>query len=328
VAGQHAPPAPPEHPRRSRGRVWRDETQHAARTQHLPDLGQGADRIGEVLEHVDHEHGVEGAGVKAGLLQVALKHVKAKVPGPPHSPVRQLDALGAPAAAAGLVEQQPDPTTDVQDQGRASFAEIGAGRRQKLPAGRAAGSLLGDVRLVDHLGVRSLQLALDHPGLENPTARAAVQLRLLARVVTGRGDLLAGGGGGRALVGQRQLGGAADPAGRGGQSRPSLSFWVEDSQRWRVGPRLRLVHLWRRPTAAATTRVNQVSTPSAKPMLSAAMWGRSPADLTGGAAASRPSDRRHPARVSFGSSGGRRVVMVGGSATGLAVAGPPLDRGH
>jgi hypothetical protein len=32
------------------------------------------------------------------------------------------------------------------------------------------------------------------------------------------------------------------------------------------------MHLWRRPIAAATTRVNQVSTLSAIPMLSAAMW--------------------------------------------------------
>jgi hypothetical protein len=46
---------------------------------------------------------------------------------------------------------------------------------------------------------------------------------------------------------------------------PSLSLQAEDSQRRRVGPGRRLVHLWRRPTAAATTRVNQVSTPSAMP---------------------------------------------------------------
>ena len=180
------------------------------------DRGQGADRIGKVLQHVDHEHGVKGAGGKAGLLQVALEHVKAEVPGPSHPPVGQLDALRAPAAAAGLVEQQPDPTADVEDQGRAIIAEMGAGRRQKLPAGHAAGSLLGDVRLVDHLGVRGLQLALHHPSLENPTTWAAMQLRLLARVVAGRGDLLAGWRGGRALEGQRQLGGATDPTGAGG----------------------------------------------------------------------------------------------------------------
>ena len=328
VAGQHAPPAPPEHPRRGRGDIWRDETEHAARTQHLRDLGQGADRIGEVLEHVDHEHGVEGAGFKAGVLQVALEHLKAEVPGPPHRPVGQLDALGAPAAAAGLVQQQPDPTADVQDQGRAIIGEIGAGRREKLPAGHAAGSLLGDVRLVDHLGVRGLQLVLDHPGLENPTTWAAVQLRLLARVVAGRGDLLAGGGGGRTLKGQRQLGGAADPTGRGGQSRPSRSLvgrgFTASARRspggaWcssGVGPQ-RL----RRPESIRSARRarsrccpprcgadHQLSSRAAQP----------PRDLQ--IADTNTSSLRCVRRQARGDGGG--------SATGLAGAVPPLDRGR
>jgi hypothetical protein len=227
VAGQQAPPAPPEHARRGRGGVRRDQTEHAAGTQHPRDRGQGADRVGEVLEHVDHEHGVEGVGLEAGLLEGALEHVESAVPGPSHRPVGQLDAPRAPAEAAGFVEQQPHPTADVQDQGRPSPGEIGVGRGEQLPAGRAAGILLGDVRLVHHVGVRGLELVFDHPGLENATTRAAVQLRLLARVVAGRSDLLAGGGGGRALVGQRQLGGAANPTCRGGHLSLSGRSWVE-----------------------------------------------------------------------------------------------------
>src|SRR5918999_1283210 len=77
--------------------------------------------------------------------------------------------------------------------------ELGADRGQQVPAGRAAGCLLGDVGLVDHPGVGRLEVALDHPGLEHAAAPAAMQLRLLPRMVAGRGDLLAGGGGGGAL---------------------------------------------------------------------------------------------------------------------------------
>ena len=69
----------------------------------------------------------------------------------------------------------------------------GAGCGQQLLAVAPAGGLLGDVGLVDHPGVGGLELVLDHPGLEHATAPAAVQLRLLAWVVAGRGDLLAGG---------------------------------------------------------------------------------------------------------------------------------------
>jgi hypothetical protein len=55
----------------------------------------------------------------------------------------------------------------------------------------------------------------------DPAVRVVIDTSLMTgveydpEVVAGRGDLLAGGGGGRALVGQRQLGGAADPTGRG-----------------------------------------------------------------------------------------------------------------
>ena len=198
-----------------------------------------------MLEHVDHEHGVVGARREVGVLEDALEHVESKVPGSSHAPVRQLDTLRAPAAAAGLVEQQPDPAADVKDQWWTVAAEMAASCGQELPGGRAAGALLGDIGFVDHPGVGGLELVLDHPGLEHATAPAAVQLRLLAWVVAGRGDLFAGGGGGGALVGQRELGAPADPAGRGGQSGPPLV---------RPGEGRGL---------AAKPRVNQFSAPSA-----------------------------------------------------------------
>jgi hypothetical protein len=53
-----------------------------------------------------------------------------------------------------------------------------------------------------------------------------MQLRLLARVVAGRGDLLTGWRGSRALEGQRQLGGATDPTGADGHLS-LLSLYAE-----------------------------------------------------------------------------------------------------
>jgi aclacinomycin oxidase len=55
----------------------------------------------------------------------------------------------------------------------------------------------------------------------DPAVRVVIDMSLMTgveydpEVVASRGDLLAGGRGGRALVGQPQLGGATDPTGRG-----------------------------------------------------------------------------------------------------------------